>query len=827
MLRRNIYNKHDNSLFNRKLMSHQQPCFHCGETVPDELALFVIIDKKSEPMCCYGCQAIAEQIIELGLTDYYRHRTHLPAKPDELIPDQIKELNIFDNEKIQSNFLTADNEDAKEGRFIIEGIVCPACSWLIESSIGKLDGINKINVNYSTQRCTIRWDEKRIKLSDILLTIRKLGYKAIPFDPRNREIIYEKERQSYLIRLGIAGLFGMQVMMISFALYFGEANGIEHRYRIFFQWLSLILTLPSLLYSASPIFKGALRDIMVKRPGMDIPICLGISIAFITSLHHTVVQEGHVYFDSIVMFVFFILAGRYFEFISRKKSIAQLDNISSLLPLYANKIDTFGKIETVLTNELKQSDKVIVKPGEVIPVDGSVYQGQSTVNESIVTGESLPIIKTSGMHVLGGSTNVESPLYINNLDTGEKTFLNNISRLIESASQKKSSKLRFSEKISSLFIVFILCLATLTAFYWYQYAPDKCLEITIAVLVVSCPCALSLAIPTAVSSLLSTLLRQGVALLNPDIVEKFKTIDTIVFDKTGTLTEGNLVLESFDVHDAHYDKESLLMIACALEQGSEHPIATAIKNYGDHNETALASNIKNFPGKGITGKVDNDVWFLGTEEFINENTQNAVNTPFNNKTGTTIFLANHSSLTASLHFTDRIRESSKALITGLQKNKYQIVMLSGDQKQVVKKVADELNIVNHQSGLKPEDKVHHIQELQDAGYKVCIIGDGVNDAPAFAQADMAIAMNKASDIAKLNADTLLMKNDINIINDLFTILKRTDKTIRHNFIWVVVYNLIALPVAIAGLLAPWMAALGMSLSSLIVVINSGRLNKVN
>ena len=808
-------------------MTNQQPCYHCGEIVPDALELFVKIDKKPEPMCCYGCQAVAQQIIELGLSDYYRHRTRLPEKPNELIPDQIKELTIFDNQKIQSNFLTTDNEAEKEGRFIIEGIVCPACSWLIESSIGKLGGINKVNVNYSTQRCTILWDEKRIKLSDVLLKIRKLGYKAIPFDPRNREIIYEKERQSYLIRLGIAGLFGMQVMMIAFILYFGEANGIEHRYRIFFQWLSLILTLPVLCYSAAPIFKGALRDIKVKRPGMDIPICLGISIAFISSLHHSIVQQGHVYFDSIVMFVFFILAGRYFEFISRKKSIAQLDNISSLLPLYANRINESGEVETVLTNELKQSDKLIVKPGEVIPVDGNVYQGQSTVDESIVTGESLPIMKATDMRVIGGSTNVESPLYIDSLNTGDKTFLNNIARLIESASQKKSGKLRLSEKVSSIFIMFILCLAAATSFYWYQHAPDKWLEITIAVLVVSCPCALSLAIPTAVSSLLSSLLQQGVALLNPDIIEKFKTIDTIVFDKTGTLTEGNLVLESFDIHNTDYQKEEILMIACALEQGSEHPIATAIKNYGDHIETVLASDIKNSPGKGITGKVDHNIWFLGTKEFINENIQSEIKTKLNDRTGTTVFLANHSCLVASLYFTDRIRESSKTLIERLQKNKYQIVMLSGDQKQVAQKVADELNIGTYKSGLKPEDKVHNIQQLQDTGHKVCIIGDGVNDAPAFAQADMAIAMNKASDITKLNADTLLMKNDINIINDLFTILERTDKTIRHNFIWVVVYNLIALPVAIAGLLAPWMAALGMSLSSLIVVINSGRLNKVS
>ena len=593
-------------------------CFHCGEPIPNDIELLITIDNKPQAMCCYGCHAIAEQIIELGLVDYYRHRTSLPQKPESLIPEVITKLTVFNNSQVQSEFVSVHDDSTKEAKLIIEGISCPACSWLIESRIAKLKGVKQVSVNYSTLRCRIVWQENEVHLSDILSAITQLGYKALPYNHKRRELIYENEHKAQLLRLGIAGLFGMQVMMIAIALYFGETSGIERQYRIFFHWISLLLTLSVLLFSGRPIFAGALQDIKNKRPGMDVPIALGLSIAFCGSLWSTLYQSGHVYYDSIVMFIFFILGGRYFEFMSRKKSTAYLDKTSSILPLYATRINVDGEQEDIELGQLSVSDKVLVKPGEVIPADGIVYEGHSSVNESLITGESLPLIKQPGATVIGGSTNSESPLYITVKHIGDQSILSNISRIIDKASSNKPTTVLLANRIVSIFISSLIVIACLVAVYWYQTDPTQWLAITIAVLVVSCPCALSLATPTAMSSAATTLMQNGIALINNDSIEKIAKSDCFVFDKTGTLTKGKLELEHIELFNPDFNKDDVVNIAATLEYASEHPLAKAILNAAKNTKPETATNIKNYPGQGISGTIG-EKWFIGTEQFIKEN----------------------------------------------------------------------------------------------------------------------------------------------------------------------------------------------------------------
>ncbi|MBL1143111.1 MAG: cadmium-translocating P-type ATPase [Proteobacteria bacterium] len=801
----------------------QNNCFHCGEPVSNGLNLFIEIDKQPQAMCCLGCKAVAEQIISSGLGDYYRHRTELPEKPESLVPETLQKLTVFNNPQVQSEFVDKNNDASKEAKLIIEGISCPACVWLIESRITKLEGVVQVSVNYSTQRCRIIWQEKLINLSDILIAIIKLGYKALPYNHKQREQLYEIERKSQLIRLGIAGLFGMQVMMIAIALYFGEVSGIEKPYKFFFYWVSLLLTLPVLLFSGQILFLGAYRDIKNKHPGMDIPITLGISIAFVASVWATINQAGHVYYDSIVMFIFFILGGRYFEFISRKKSIAHLDKITSLLPAYATRIDLQGKTETIELSRLHIADKVIVKPGEVIPVDGEVIEGHSSVNESIITGESLPTSKSIGMKVIGGSTNIESPLIIEVKNIGEKTILSNIARIIDKASHNKAATVLIADKVVSLFIIFVLTIATLVAFYWYQHDQSQWLAITIAVLVVSCPCALSLATPTAMSSAATTLMQYGIAIINKDAIEILDKTNCFVFDKTGTLTEGNLKLEHIDICNTGFTKNDVLQIAASLESASEHPLAKAIDKAADHIKSKSAQQLKNYPGQGITGKIDEAAWIIGTENFIAHHCSEKIKS-VNSSTLRQVILANTTSIVARFYFTDPVRNSSYSLVKYLKQAKNKIVLMSGDHNSVVKQVAHELTIEEYQAELKPEDKLNNIVKLQEQGLKVCMIGDGINDAPAFAQADIAIAMTEASDLTKLNADMLLLNHKIETLITMLKIANKTNQTIRMNFTWAIGYNLIALPFAIIGFLAPWMAALGMSLSSLVVVLNATRIN---
>jgi len=800
-----------------------ESCFHCGELVPSHLELIVKIDDQAREMCCYGCKAVVEQILEFGLVDYYKHRTSLPTKPEEFIPEDLKKLAIFDNPQVQTEFVSVNDDASKEAKLIIEGISCPACVWLIESRLSSLAGINHVSVNYSTQRSRICWQESVISLSDILSAIAQLGYSAQPYNHKQRELVYDNERKSQLIRLGIAGLFGMQVMMIAIALYFGEASGIEKQYRIFFHWISLILTLPVLFYSGCPLLIGAYRDIKNRRPGMDVPIALGLSIAFCSSLWSTLQNSGHVYFDSIVMFVFFILGGRYFEFMSRRKSTAYLDKVSSILPLTATQIHPDGNQEIVDLNTLSVSDAVLVKPGEVIPVDGDVYEGRSSVNESLITGESMPVTKTSGMHVIGGSTNIESPLFINITDTGEHTVLSNISRIIDKASSNKPTTVLLANKIVAVFIICLLFIASLAGLYWYYVDPNQWVAITITVLVISCPCALSLATPTAFSSAAATLMQYGIAVINNDALENIAKSDCFVFDKTGTLTKGELELVQIDIINNNYEREDVLKIAAALESASEHPLAKAIVNASQDAESIGANNIENFPGQGISGEIG-ERWYIGTESFINEHCiEKIVPQQDAHDSLRKIILANSTSVIAVLYFNDELRENSNMLIRCLKQQGKKVILMSGDHYSIVNLVANNLAIVEFQAELKPADKLNNIAELQKQGFKVCMIGDGINDAPAFAQADVAIAMTDASDITKLNADILLLNNKIESLKTMMKIVTKTNRTIHMNFTWALGYNIIALPFAIAGLITPWMAALGMSLSSLIVVINATKI----
>ena len=788
-------------------------CFHCGEPVPAGLDLTAEIDGRPQPMCCLGCRAVAAQIVAFGLTDYYRRRTELP--------DDLKNLSIFNNPQLQSEFVTERDGERAEARLIIDGITCPACVWLIDSRLSGMPGVSGVEVNYSTQRCSVTWQKDRIGLGEILAEITRLGYRPFPFNPEQREQRYEQERKNRLIRIGIAGLFGMQVMMIAIALYFGETSGMAERYRRFLHGVSLLLTLPVLLYSAQPIFAGAWRDLRIRRPGMDIPVALAIAIAFGGSVIATAGGAGQVYYDSIVMFVFFILCGRFLEFSSRKKSSAELERMTPVLPLYANKITASGGLEVTPLTGLAVNDQILVRPGELIPVDGVITEGASTVNESIVTGESLPLLKQAGMKAIGGSTNVESPLQIRVTRLGEQGTLSNIARMIEQAAAGQTRRLLLADKVVSGFIVFILLLAFATGVYWHNIDPAAWLPITIAVLVVSCPCALSLATPTALASAAAALMKHGVAIVNSDAPEILGKTTCFVFDKTGTLTEGRLALEHIDIFAPGYSRAEIIGLAKALERHSEHPVARAICQLDPGGPAPAASRIRNVPGRGLSGVIDGAEWFIGARAFIAEQTGLPVRREHAGLRH--ILLANKQEIVAGFFFKDRLRALSPALIQFLRAEGKKIILMSGDHPQIVRQIAAELDIQDSRAECRPEDKLKAIEALQRQGEVICMVGDGINDAPAFARADIAIAMTEASEITRLNADLVLLNNRIDTLKTLCGICARTNQTIRVNFAWALGYNLTALPFAGAGLLSPWMAALGMSLSSLVVVINASRI----
>ena len=803
-------------------------CFHCSEPVPEGLDLTVEIFGKKQHMCCAGCQAIARTIMDYGHQDYYKYRTRFPDKPGDLVPENLRKLQLFDLPDIQKKFVQHHKENIRETSLILDGVTCPACVWMIERHISILPGVVSANVNYSNNRAAIVWDNSRIKLSDIMEAVSKIGYSAYPYEPGREQYLAEDERKKQIRRIGLAGLLGMQVMMISVALYIGEWKGIDHTTRKFFQWFAFLLATPVLFYSAQPFFRGAWRNIRQLYAGMDIPVTVGLLVAYTGSIWATVTDIGDVYYDTVVMFIFFLSISRYLEFSARRKSIQHIENLNRILPAMATRLDN---IEGTITEtfipvaELKSGDLVLVRAGETVPADGIVYDGKSTVDESLITGENLPIVKNTGTEVIGGSINIESPLQVRVTNIGENTLLSRILYLIDHARSEKPAFTQTANMISGWFVISVLIIAVIAVIYWWNAGQEIWLPITISVLVATCPCALAIATPAALSAAITTYLKAGIAVSRQTAVEELAKVTHFIFDKTGTLTYGNLKLDSINCL-SNADKEKFLAIAAALEASSEHPVGKAIVeacNAGPYQ----ASNINNFPGEGITGIVENEQYYLGTQEFISKNTGlifkgDSLET-IDDSYKTAFIMANSRQLCCTFVFSDEIRPHAKQLIKSLKENGIKTILLSGDKRSSVKHIADTLKTDIAVSDLKPDKKLAWLETLRDRNSVIAMLGDGINDAPVLAAADVSLAMGSGTSISRINADVILLNNDLEVLEKAIKVSRKTFKIIRQNIIWAIGYNILILPAAFAGIIQPWIAAIGMSLSSLIVVGNASRI----
>lgn len=779
-------------------------------------------------MCCLGCQAIAQSIMDYGYADYYKYRTRHALTPELLVPEELRKLNVFDLPEVQKKFTKSINGHERETSLILEGVVCPACAWLNEKHLGALPGVTAVNVNYTSNRARVRWDDSLIHLSDILKAVTSIGYTAHPYEPGHDQLLFEKERKEQIMRIGLAGLLGMQVMMISVGLYIGEWSGIDDNVRKFFHWLNLLLTTPVLVYSAQPFFKGAWRYLRQLHAGMDVPVALGISIAYLGSVWGTLTDQGDVYYDAVVMFVFFLLTGRYFEFTARKKSREHAEDMNRALPAMATRLDMTAQIcreELVPVAELRPGDRVLVRPGETIPADGMVSDGKSTVDESLVTGENLPVFKQKGTELIGGSTNVESPLHMTVRHIGADTILSQILCMIERAQNEKPGFTQLANTIAGWFVIAVLIITGLAAWYWWNIDQARWLPVTIAVLVATCPCALSLATPVAMTVAMTAYLKSGIALTRQDAVETLARATHFVFDKTGTLTLGKLSLDAIHCPGDH-NENKCLALAAALERNSEHPVGKAIMARhpaGTHH----ATEVINYPGAGLAGVIDHRRYYIGTPDFIREHTgltpDHNTSNLLANEWKTTIILADTERLHAVFIFSDEIRPQAKKLIADLKALGRKTILLSGDKKSGVEHVAAMLGIDTALSGLKPDDKLLYLKSLQGHNNVIAMIGDGINDAPVLAGADVSIAMGGGTSLARINADMILLNDDLSNLSRAVHTAIKTFAVIRQNIIWAISYNLLILPAAVAGLIMPWLAALGMSLSSLAVVGNATRL----
>ncbi|OOG23080.1 copper-translocating P-type ATPase [Thioalkalivibrio denitrificans] len=807
-------------------------CFHCGLPVPPGASYPVTIEGSQRAMCCPGCQAVARAIVDAGLEDYYRHRTVTPEGPADPMPERLREeLSLYDRPELQQSFVQADDSTTvREAALILEGIVCAACVWLNERHVKSLPGVLEFAVNYSTHRARLRWDDARIHLSDILQAIREIGYRAHPFDPGRQEEVFRRERQAALRRLAVAGLGMMQVMMVSVALWIGGDDpgyeGLMH----FLRWVAFLIATPVVLYAGSTFFTSAWRDLSHRQLGMDVPVALAIGSTYLASGWGTITGTGEVYFESVTMFVFFLLTGRYLEMGARQRAGQATEALGKLLPAMAIRITPQGD-EPVPVADLAPGDRVRVRPGDTVPADGTVLEGRSSVNEAMLTGESLPRARGADDELTGGTVNVESPLVMRVDRVGADTMLSAIQRLLDRAQTEKPRLARMAERGTGAFVAAVLILTALVgAVWWFGIDPSRAFWVMVAMLVVSCPCALALATPVAMTAATGSLTGRGVLVTRGHALETLAAATDIVFDKTGTLTEGQLERVHTELLGDR-DEAYCLGIAAVLEQGSEHPVARVFQRAGTPG--GVLSDQRASPGQGMEGRVDGRRYRMGSAAFVRElavqgdwpsERMAALAKRF--PAASLVLLGDETGPLAAFVLEDRLREDAAACIAALRDAGLKVHLLSGDHPDTVQYTAARVGIESASGGLDPDGKLRALEAIQarpDA--VVAMVGDGINDAPVLARAHVSIAMAEGTQLAQASADMILYGTRLGQLPAALGLAGRMVRVVRQNIRWAIGYNVIALPVAASGILTPWMAALGMSLSSLIVVVNSLRLRE--
>ena len=695
-------------------------CFHCGLPSPSGDPYRVEIDGVSQAMCCPGCQAVAQAIVAQGLTDFYRYRSATPNTAQPLIPSQLRQMQLYDREELQASFVRRQDGQVREAALLLEGIVCAACVWLNEHHIGRLPGVAEFRVNLSTHRAILQWDNAQIQLSEILRAIADIGYIAHPFDPTRQAVLQKKESSASLRRLAVAGIFAMQVMMLAVALYAGEFYGMDAQMRQFLRWVSMLLALPVVVYSARIFFLAAWRDVRRWHLGMDVPVALAIAGAFGASAWATISAQGTVYFDSVTMFTFFLLAGRFLEMNARHRAGQVAESLVRLLPVTATCISANQEVCVPVT-ELQLDDVVQIRPGETVPADGVVIQGLSSVDESMLSGESLPVPKRAEDRLIGGSINLESPLQMRIEKLGQDTVVASISRLLERAQSEKPAIAVVADRVAAWFVTALLGVAALVFWYWFSSGVMTAFWITIAVLVVTCPCALSLATPVALTVATGVLTKSGLLITKGHALETLARVTHVVFDKTGTLTEGHLELERV-LAAPGYAESKLLQIAAALERGSEHPLARALKTHACAE--SVVRQQRNIPGSGVEGEVDGVGYRLGTQAFV---TEFSAASQFEGKAtpnaGTVrIWLADKHKLLAEFWFTDQLRPQASRIVEQLMGLAMVPVLLSGDQMDTTQSIAKQLGIQQAHGAMQPGGRWH--KRCAGVGWCRCFLGDG-------------------------------------------------------------------------------------------------------
>ncbi|MEE4184795.1 MAG: cation-translocating P-type ATPase, partial [Gammaproteobacteria bacterium] len=734
----------------------------------------------------------------------------------------------FERPQVMREFVHAGSAGHPVADLLIQGVHCAACTWRIETALKKQPGVRSIEVNPLTTRAELSWDPDQVGLAALLKRIADLGFNPVPFTGRATHDAAEQERRSAMRRLLVAGLGMMQVTSYAIALYAGAFQGMDPEIEAFLRLISLLVATPIVVYSGAPFFRGAWRNITTRHPGMDLPIALAIGGAWAASVWNTFSGSGEVYFDSATMFVFFLSGTRYLEAAGRYRALDLTNSLAQQLPCTAIRIRTGSDAaacqEEVGVMELEHGDTVLVPMGIAFPADGTLLSPSAEVDEAMLTGESLPVTRQLGDAVVAGTVNAGEAVLVQVSTTGADTVLGQIARLVTQAGRDRPPLVEMTDRIASVFVMAVIALATLAGAVWWQIAPERTFEIMLSLLVVTCPCALALATPAAFTVATSRLARDGFLVRRAGALQRLAAATHAVFDKTGTLTENRLRIAAVHAADPSA-RSNALQIAAALEAESAHPIARAFRAITTPH---AALRLRSSPGGGLAGEIAGQAYRIGTLDFATGEHGAAPPAWLPDVASAelrSIYLAGPDGLLARFDIAETLREGAAAAIAGLADLGIATTIASGDQPRPVAALAATVGVSDWQAALLPGDKLARVRQLQSAGATVVAVGDGVNDSPVLAGADVSIAMGSGASSAQHTADCVWLGNQLTGFDRPFALARKTMRIIKQNLAWALAYNLLAIPLAAAGYLQPWMAALGMSLSSLLVMLNALRLSR--
>jgi P-type Cu2+ transporter len=711
-----------------------------------------------------------------------------------------------------SKFIERSETGAAHMKLAVDGVGCAGCIRKIESGLSKLPGVIDARLNFTQRRLAVEWRDNEIGAADIIQALERIGYQAHPFAPERVEADDSRQAKWLLKCLAVAGFAAMNVMLLSISVWSGNVSDMTTVTRDLFHWLSALIALPAAAYAGQPFFQNAWRALRTRQLNMDVPITVGVTLALGLSLYETATHSVHAYFDSALMLLFFLLCGRYLDLAMRRKTKLFAGNLASFKAEFAHRLDANDEITRLPVSALNPGDRLLIRPGELIPADGSVVTGSSAIDESLMTGETIPRAVTAGANVYAGSINGSGALTIKVAAAGAGTLVDEVERLLDKAIEAKSRTVRLADRAARLYAPVVHTAAALTCVGWLVAGASFHFAIVtaIAVLIITCPCAIALAIPAVQVVAAGQLFRSGVILNSGDAIERIAETDTVVFDKTGTLT-----LPDPAVDGSAIDSD-LLEKAARLALSSHHPLAAALARRAA-KRVPYAGAVEE-PGQGVRALIDGIEARLGSAAFCG---LEAGPRALPDREASCIAFI-YGGRSAVIPIRQSLRPDAIEVVQALRQRGFDLMILSGDRPEAVGPVAERLGITQWQAALKPVEKIAVIEQLKAQGRRVLMVGDGLNDAPALAAAHASLSPITAAHLTQTQADALFLGDRLAPALRAIIVARQAHKLMRQNLALAVIYNAIAVPIAVGGLVTPLIAAVAMSGSSILVTLNALR-----